>query len=283
MPPRRSAPRDACTPENAPEIPMSLFLSKLLPLFVYPLGLSCLLLLAALVAVWRYPRATAALTLTALMLLVVGGNGWFAARAIRSLEHTYPVVDLPAADAIVVLGGATRSPDAPRPWVEVSEAGDRVLYAAKLYREGKAPVVILAGGRIRWRGGSGSEADDMAELMLPMGVPRSAIIEEPDSLNTYENARNVKGILEREGLGRVLLVTSAFHMPRSMAIFRKQAIDAVPAPTDFLIADDFFAASNQTGAGAILSLVPSAENLAVTTKAIKEYIGAIVYRLRGWL
>jgi len=262
---------------------MSLFLSKLLPLFVYPLGLSCLLLLASVGLVWRYPRATAAVTTTALMLLVLGGNGWVAARTIRSLEAVYPVVELPRAEAIVVLGGATRSPDAPRPWVEVSEAGDRVLYGAKLYRDGKAPLVILSGGRIRWRGGSGSEADDMAELMLSMGVPRSAIIEEPDSLNTYENARNVKGILDREGIDRVLLVTSAFHMPRSMAIFRKQGIEAIAAPTDFLIADDFFEATNQTGAGAILSIVPSAENLAVTTKAMKEYIGAIVYRLRGWL
>jgi uncharacterized SAM-binding protein YcdF (DUF218 family) len=262
---------------------MFLFLSKLLPLFVYPLGLTCLLLIAALILVWRYPRATASVTLTALMLLIFAGNGWVAATAIRSLEGQYLPTELPQAEAIVVLGGATRSPESPRPWVEVSEAGDRVLYAAKLYREGKAPIVVLSGGRIRWRGGEGSEAADMAELMEPMGVPRSAILEEPDSFNTYENARNVKVILDREGIDRVLLVTSAFHMPRSMAIFRKQGIEAIAAPTDFLVADNFFEASRSTGAGAILSVIPDAENLMMTTKALKEYIGAIIYRARGWL
>ena len=262
---------------------MSLFFSKLLPLFVYPLGLTCLLLIAALALVWRYPRATASVTLTALMVLIFAGNGWVAGEAIRSLERQYLPDELPKAEAIVVLGGATRSPDSPRPWVEVSEAGDRVLYAAKLYRDGKAPIVVLSGGRIRWRGGSGSEADDMAELLKPMGVPRSAILEEPDSLNTYENARNVKVILDREGIDRVLLVTSAFHMPRAMAIFRKQGIEAIAAPTDFLIADDFFESSRDSGAGIILSIIPDAENLMMTTKALKEYLGAMIYRLRGWL
>lgn len=262
---------------------MSLFFSKLLPLFVYPLGLTCLLLIAALALVWRYPRATASVTLTALMVLIFAGNGWVAGEAIRSLERQYLPDELPKAEAIVVLGGATRSPDSPRPWVEVSEAGDRVLYAAKLYRDGKAPIIVLSGGRIRWRGGSGSEADDMAELLKPMGVPRSAILEEPDSLNTYENARNVKVILDREGIDRVLLVTSAFHMPRAMAIFRKQGIEAIAAPTDFLIADDFFESSRDSGTGIILSIIPDAENLMMTTKALKEYLGAMIYRLRGWL
>jgi len=233
--------------------------------------------------VWRYPRATAIVTTNALFILLIAGNGTIATELIRSLETRYLPTEIPTAEAIVVLGGATRSPDAPRPWVEVNEAGDRVLYAAKLYREGKAPLVILSGGRIRWRGGSGSEADDMAELLLTMGVPRSAIIEEPDSLNTYENARNVGKILERERIDRVLLVTSAFHMPRSMAIFYKQNIKALPAPTDFLMADDFINAQAESWQGKLLSLIPSADNLALTTKALKEYLGAIIYRAKGWL
>ncbi len=71
----------------------------------------------------------------------------------QSLEsQNLPQKEIPKADAIVILGGAVLPAVPPRPWVEVSEEGDRVLYGAKLYREGKAPRVILSGGRIDWQG-----------------------------------------------------------------------------------------------------------------------------------
>ena len=126
---------------------MFLFLSKLLPLFVYPLGLACVLMIAALIARRRRPRLTTIAIVVALALLLVGGNRWAALRVVRSLEwRIIPSAPLPRAEAIVVLGGATAPAFWPRPWVHLSEAGDRVLYAAKLYREGKAPLLILSGG-----------------------------------------------------------------------------------------------------------------------------------------
>lgn len=260
---------------------MFLFLSKLLPLFVYPLGLTCLLTIAALVLMWKRPRWAAVALSVALWVLLLGGNSGVSAVLARSLERQYlPRTEIPTTQAIVILGGATRSPEPPRPWVEVNEAGDRLLYGAKLYRQGKAPVVILSGGRLHWQGSGPSESEDMAALLEPMGVPASAILQDPTSLNTRENAVNVKRILEEKGIRQILLVTSALHMPRSVLIFKRLGIDPIPAPTDFLT-DDL----SETATGwqdVVLNLFPDAESLYLSSRTLKEYIGIFIYRLRGW-
>ncbi|MDC0833535.1 Putative membrane protein [Geitlerinema sp. FC II] len=263
---------------------MFFFLSKLLPLFVYPLGLSLLLMLASLVLLWKRPRCAAFSVFLAFVVLMAGGNGWVCAGLVRSLESQHiPTEELPTAEAIVVLGGATRSPSPPRPWVEVNEAGDRTLYGAKLYLDGKAEYVVLSGGRISWRGEVGSEAEDMAKIVEAMGVPSEQILLDRTSLNTHQNAVNVKEILEERGIQRVLLVTSALHMPRSLRVFKKQGIDAIPAPTDFLVTDASLAAMSDSWEAIVLNIIPDAHRLALTTRALKEYVGIVVYGLRGWL
>ncbi|MDB9357572.1 ElyC/SanA/YdcF family protein, partial [Nodularia spumigena CS-587/03] len=133
---------------------MFLYLSKLLPLFFYPLGLMSISLIVALVTLWKRPRIAAAAISLALSLLLICSNGWVAKSLVRSLEWQYlPPNPVPNAEAIVVLGGATKSAYPPRPTVDLNESGDRVIYAAQLYRQNKAPLIILSGGRIDWRGG----------------------------------------------------------------------------------------------------------------------------------
>ena len=264
---------------------MFFFLSKFLPLFFYPLGFACLLLVMILILFrWRRRWVPYVAGLT-LMVLVLGGNGWLSAALLRSLEFRYmPPNPIPSADAIVVLGGATRPQVPPRPWVEVNEAGDRPLYGAKLYNEGKAPFLIFSGGRVTWRGGvEGSEAADMSQLAIAMGVPKSAIIEEDSSLNTYQNAVKVKPILQRYNIQQVLLVTSATHMPRSVLIFKKQGIDVIPVPTDFVFIDNPLESQGETWESILLHLIPDAESLVITTRCLKEYLGTFIYFLRGWV
>ncbi len=259
---------------------MFIFLSKLLPLFLYPLGLSCLLLMIAIIMIWRRRSRLALIPITVVLLvLLVSSNGTISGTLVRSLEWQHLPQELPKADAIVVLGGCTQSADYPRPWVEVTDAGDRLLYGAKLYREGKAPKVILSGGRIDWLGTGSSEAADMATLMAAMGVPTTAMLQDPTSLNTRENAVNVKQIMAAQGIQKILLVTSAIHMPRSLLIFQKLGIDAIPAPTDFIIAH---ANVTPTFKQFILDALPDVAPLNNTTRVIKEYIGIWTYRLRGW-
>lgn len=247
---------------------MFLYLSKLLPLFFYPLGLMSISLIVALVTLWKRPRIAAIAISLALTLLLVCSNAWVAKSLVRSLEWQYlPPNPVPNAEAIVVLGGAT----------------NRVIYAAQLYRQNKAPIIILSGGRIDWRGGGESESADMANVLTSIGIPSEVIVQEPDSLNTYQNAVNVKKILESRGIGKVLLVTSAMHMPRSIQIFQRQGINAIAAPTDFLVSQGELQELSSTPKAAILNLLPDSNNLQQFTSALKEYIGSFVYSWRGWL
>ncbi len=263
---------------------MFLYLSKLLPLFFYPLGLVCISLLFALVMLWKRPRTAAIAIAAALIVLLFTSNSWVSHLMVRSLEwQNLPPAEIPNAEAIVVLGGATKPALPPRPTVDLNEHGNRVIYAAQLYRQKKAPVIILSGGRIDWAGKGSSESADMATVLTSIGIPTEAIIEEPDSLNTYQNAVYVRKILESRGIRRVLLVTSAIHMPRSLLIFKHQGIDVIPTPTDFTIVEADIKEFTSTPKGAILNLLPNVENLDQFTGALREYIGIIIYRLHGWL
>ena len=264
---------------------MFIFLSKLLPLFVYPLGLACILLLFALAAK-NDPRARAVLIAAALVILWLSSTTGFSHMLAKSLEWRYPTPDeIPVADVVVVLGGGTEPAVYPRPSVEVNGAGDRVLYAASLYKEGKAAHILLSGGNISWHDeGATTPAEDMASILTTIGIPEEALWLETISQNTYENALYSTEILTENEIERILLVTSAMHMPRSVALFEKQGVEVIPVPVDFSITED---ESPQDSSGIlqskIIKIIPQASNLSLTTNAMKEYIGYFIYKLQGWL
>ncbi len=261
-----------------------LFLSKLLPLLIYPVGLACIFLLWSLYLCFRRSRWIFMPIKLAFILLMTAGNTRVSNELLKSLEwQNLSVGELPQAEAIVVLGGATRSISPPRTMPDLSDRGDRILYAAKLFKEGKAPLIILSGGRIEWLGGGASEAQDMAKILSSMDIPPEAIVLESNSFNTRENAVNTQKILQARGIKRILLVTSAFHMPRSLLIFQRLGMKPIPAPTDFMVSRQELAESNYSRESRILSLIPDSTHLDKTTTAIKEYIGIFIYRLRGWI
>ena len=263
---------------------MILFISKLLPLFFYPLGLACILLIVALGLWSANSKWTPAAISTALIILFLSGNPWFSNWLAQSLEWQYlPKARLPTADAIVILGGGIRSQAYPRPDVDFSDAGDRVWYGATLYHQQKAPKIIVSGGAISWKGGGKPEAEDLTSLLVRMGIPGSDIIPESESYNTHDNAINVQKILKAQNFETILLVTSAMHMPRSMAIFRHLGIKAIAAPTDYHISQLELDEPNRQTESIILSLLPNEERFWLTTQAIREYVGIVVYKLKGWL
>jgi uncharacterized SAM-binding protein YcdF (DUF218 family) len=191
---------------------------------------------------------------------------------------------MPSADVIVLLGGGTEPALPPRPQVEVNGAGDRVLYAAALYHQGKAPAILSSGGDIVWmENHATSPAEDMANLLGMAGVPRDAIWLEGKSQNTYENALYTAAMLKEKGINRVILVTSAMHMPRSLALFRAQGIEAIPAPTDFTVTQASWSDLTSTPSAVLVNMLPTASSLSLTTNVLKEYIGLFAYRLKGWL
>ncbi len=261
---------------------MFFFFSKLLPVFVYPLGLTILLILLG-IFLWRWRRWQTAVLTTAAILLFLASNPYVALALARSLEWQYfPPDPVPQVDAIVVLGGMTRWADYPQPVPNLNEAGDGLLYTAWLYQQGAADFLLLSGGQLP--GATTAEAEEMRTALMIMGVPQAAIWLETESLNTYENALFAKPILDEQDVDTVLLVTSAFHMPRATAVFAKLGIDVIAAPTDyFVVAPTWNASTKPTSWTLFLGMLPSAGALELTTKILKEYLGMWVYSWRGWV
>src|SRR5262252_4176853 len=133
---------------------LSLFLSKLLPLFLYPIGLSLSLgLIAALCSLLNFRRLALSSIGSAMIILWIGSTPFFANRAIASLERQYPprtMAQTPEADVAIVLGGALGQPLPPRVEVNLSGAAGRVLHASRLYRAGKVKRVLVSAGNIPW-------------------------------------------------------------------------------------------------------------------------------------
>ncbi|EDN67963.1 Protein of unknown function DUF218 [Beggiatoa sp. PS] len=190
-----------------------------------------------------------------------------------SLERYHPsqdITDYPMVQAIVVIGGCLESAKPPRRTFNVGDAGDRVIHAARLYHAGKAPLILVSGGTLPWRKVP-PEADAMRAFLEELGVPTKAVMSEPDSITTYENALFSKKLLDNKGIHKILLVTSAFHMRRSAAVFRKVGFEVIPAPTDFRVVKN---------PPSLFDYLPDVRYLHQTTIAIKEYIGLEYYALK---
>lgn len=264
---------------------MFVYLSKLLPLFIYPLGLVALIIIVVLIVENRnrFPRG---LLIFGLILLWLAGNRWVSYGLARSLEWRHlPPEEIPSAEVIVLLGGGTEPGDPPRPMAEVNAAGDRVLYAAKLYQQGAAPVILVSGGNVEFSSDRNSTpAEEMTELLLLMGVPNSVIRQQTESQNTYEDALYSSEILAESEIDAVILITSALHMPRSKALFEQQGITVIPAPTDFTVTEHNWETTFNPRMGEfVIYVMPNASALNLTTNVLKEYIGMLVYSLRGWM
>ena len=154
---------------------------------------------------------------------------------------------------------------------DLNQYADRLVHAVALFKAGKADYILLSGGSAP---GSRSEAHLMQDVLAIMGVPASALILEDQSRNTHDNAVNSAALLKARGMTRILLVSSAFHMRRADALFKRQGLDVIPAPTDFQ--QVILKATLPAG-------IPGVKNLYRTTEALHEFVGYEVYRLRGWL
>lgn len=194
-----------------------------------------------------------------------------------ALEREWPVVkaeDAPKADAIVLLGGGMGANTNAYPYAEMWSGADRVWHAARLYKAGKAPIVIPTGC---------GERESTLPLLLDFGVPESAVVIEAKARNTEENAKFVEKLIngrvdERDVKARkprVLLVTSAWHMRRSVRMYRKYApsLEIIPAATDYE------ATVNTVHPFCFKDIWPDASMLFANSSTFKEYLGYWGYRL----
>jgi len=174
-----------------------------------------------------------------------------------------------------VLGGSLTPPASPGSDANLSAAADRLVYAARLYELGKAPTILISGGRGTDTATMDAESVHAAALLGRWGIPTSAILTETESVNTYENAVYSKLMLDQYNLRTVLLVTSALHMPRALATFESAGIEATAAATDF--------ETSVPATSGLAAWIADPAALEGTTRALKEYLGRLVYRQRGWI
>lgn len=249
--------------------------SKAFWLMAQPTSLVLLMVLAGLVLLVFKRRRMAIAALVAgagLQLLVAFTSLGYV--LIQPLENRFAVPETPPQQVrgIVVLGGATLArPSTARGVSELNQAGDRLTTALWLARNYPEARIILSGGEGFLMGETESEAETMRRFFVNLGVAEDRLVLEGASRNTAENASFTRDALG-EGEGALVLVTSAFHMPRSVGIFRQEGVEVVPWPTDYRSAGD-------QGFG--IDIANPNQNLETATVAIREWIGLVAYHWTG--
>jgi uncharacterized SAM-binding protein YcdF (DUF218 family) len=257
---------------------LGVLLSKVLTQLAMPLGLASLLILSGIgLVLWRRPALGAVVTALGLAWVWLWSlpvvSQWLSG-TLEQRNPPVPVASMLTADAIVVLGGGMDGVVPPRLLPDLGSAGDRVWHGARLFLAGKAPMVIVSGGRLPWRSEVPPEADAMLAFLQDLGVPAAHVRLEGHSGTTRGNAIETRQLADELGLSRLLLVTSALHMPRAVATFRAAGLDVIPAATDYEVV---------TREGlSVLDVLPDAGALSSSGRALKEYLGMLVYWLRGW-
>jgi uncharacterized SAM-binding protein YcdF (DUF218 family) len=253
-------------------------LVKSLSLLFYPLGMASVLLLLALLLLWRrrYRAGGASLSL-GLLVLWAFSTPLLADRLVAALEKDWPdlpVAQVSSADAILVLGGAFSTGNGQFTYPSAGTAVDRYWHAARLFHAGRAPRVITSGGRPPHRTGGMTEAEAGAVFLADMGVPSDAMIIEPRALTTRDHVIQLAPILERHNISSLLVVTSASHMRRAVATLSHLDVPIIPVATGFSVV--------YTHEFRLKRLLPSAGALVRSTRAMHEFIGLLYYRWMGW-
>jgi uncharacterized SAM-binding protein YcdF (DUF218 family) len=250
--------------------------SKVLWFFAAPINfLLAIAFVGAILSRGRHGRGARAIAIGAMGLLLLAGvlpaGDWL----IEPLEDRFPPppTDLAAPYGIIVLGGAIDPElDEARHQVILSDGAARLTEAVMLARRFPQARLVYTGGSNSLTSGDYSEAADAARLMIALGVDPARIELEKRSRNTDENARFTRDLVHPEPSQVWLLVTSAYHMPRSMGLFRKAGFDVVAYPVDY---------RSHGGAGDWrLNREPS-RDLRLFDVAVHEWAGLIAYRLSG--
>ena len=214
---------------------------------------------------WRRSRRLAGVAWMVALLLYAASVAPVSEWLLRDLEYRIPPAAVARADVIVVLGGGTmRDVPIPAGWSGQlhDAAAQRLLAAYALHRQTGLPLLV-SGGEVFAE--YGREAVIMRDILVSFGVAPQNIILEDRSLNTTENARFTAPILREWGWRRPLLVTSAFHMPRSVAEFQRAGVSMAPYPAGFYASRRYH--------WTLLDVVPSGSALRGTSIALKEYLG----------
>jgi uncharacterized SAM-binding protein YcdF (DUF218 family) len=229
----------------------------------------------AILMVTRFASLGRKLVIAAVLLLVICGLSPLGKALLYPLEQRFPSWDAArgAPDGIIVLGASIEADlSVAHGTPVVRGAPDRIIAAAALARRYPNARVVFSGGSANLVSNDAREADFAGVIFESLGVDKSRLIMERRSRNTQENAEFSKALVAPKDGERWLLVTSAFHMPRSVGLFRKAGFAVEPYPVDWRVGgrDDLMTLSNV-----------AIEGLARTDLALREWMGLIAYRATG--
>ncbi|MBP8980449.1 MAG: YdcF family protein [Syntrophobacterales bacterium] len=252
-------------------------LKKIVTPFFLPVTVVFVLLVAGTAIIWRskkQQRWGKILLLLGVLLLTLAGYGFFTERLTASLENRYPPLTNPESVIknkktvyIIVLGGGSYDdPRLPASSRLAPESLIRLLEGIRLHNRLPDAKLILSGGAVFQ---DVPEAVILAETALLMGARQKDLILESKSLDTAGQAREISALI---GKAPCILVTSAIHMPRSMALFHRRGMTPVPAPTNFLTTRH---SRLQPG-----NFFPNATSLRRAEAAIHEYLGLMALKFQ---
>ena len=232
--------------------------------FLLPPGLFIAVLTACCVWMYKHKQRGVGILAVVTVLLYLISTPLIGDYLMRSLESRYQPPAAVSGDVIVMLGGGATA-DTPNVHGKghlMGSAANRLLTASQLHHSTGAPIII-SGGQVF--ANTGKEAEIARHILLGLGIADDKIIVEGQALNTTDNAKFTKQILEERAFNRPILVTSAFHMERSVGQFAKYNMSVQPYPTDYQTNTGFVFEWNQ--------LWPRADAFYNSQLAIKEYLG----------
>lgn len=246
-----------------------IYFHKILPYALYPITLLFCLLFWALLSKRRTP------VLLSLLLLLITSSPLVSNRIVAFIEMQEQrkiIEDITPSDSIVVLSGKMIIPIITKHGITYEwDDPDRFFAGLSLLKAGKAKNIIFTGGELSWQIDAKTEGQILEMLAVSYGVSGSQVIVTKYVQNTYDEALAVKELLVKNNTNRIILVTSAFHMPRASYLFNQQGIEVQTYPVDFKST-----AKNLS----IVDFLPSAEAFYMFQFALREIIGRTYYMIK---
>ena len=244
-----------------------IYLHKILPLLVSPLSI---VLIIILIGTFFKSKK---ISLLGLLILIFCSVPIISNKLIFYLEKDYSlqsVKDVTNADAIVVLSGMISSIKTKEKLsYEFNDSIDRILSGIDLFKEDKASFLILTNGKMPWSVGI-PEGEYLKDFSIKYGIPEDRILLTDNVQNTDQEAISVKKLLKTNE-ANIILVTSAFHMPRAKKVFEAANIKVIPFAVDF---------KTPIKKITIIDFIPSANSLKDTSHFFREMIGRLYYNLK---
>ena len=242
-----------------------IYLHKILPFFLSPLGIILIFLIASFFFKRRF------FVFLSFLVLVISSNPIVGNYLMQKLEYPYKPISINSineADAIVVLSGMLHQVgDKNYNTYEFSDP-DRFFGGLDLIKENKSNKIIFTAGQLPWTDNWEPEGIILKNKAISFGVPQAKILVTENVKNTYEESIAVTKLLPNNS--SIILVTSAFHMHRSKYLFEKQGFDIIPYPVDF---------KTSNAKTSIMNFLPSVSSLNKVSLFIRENIGRFYYKL----